>query len=88
MMPKTKICALTNLQINTTPFGQLQTVFDGTVPLVTMELTFKETTKLTRVDMEGAMLTDKRTSKILFASTSEGTFTRDPDSDHNGRVTY
>ena len=85
MMPKTKICALTNLQINTTPFGQLQTVFDGTVPLVTMELTFKETTKLTRVDMEGAMLTDKRTSKILFASTSEGTFTRDPDSDHNGR---
>ena len=88
MMPKTKICALTNLQINTTPFGQLQTVFDGTVPLVTMELTFKETTKLTRVDMEGATLTDKRTSKILFASTSEGTFTRDPDSDHNGRVTY
>ena len=88
MMPKTKICALTNLQINTTPFGQLQTVFDGTVPLVTMELTFKETTKLTRVDMEGSMLTDKRTSKILFASTSEGTFTRDPDSDHNGRVTY
>ena len=88
MMPKTKICALTNLQINATPFGQLQTVFDGTVPLVTMELTFKETTKLTRVDMEGAMLTDKRTSKILFASTSEGTFTRDPDSDHNGRVTY
>ena len=88
MMPKTKLCALTNLQINTTPFGQLQTVFDGTVPLVTMELTFKETTKLTRVDMEGATLTDKRTSKILFASTSEGTFTRDPDSDHNGRVTY
>ena len=88
MMPKTKICALTNLQINTTPFGQLQTVFDGTVPLVTMELTFKETTKLTRVDMEGAMFSTDRASRILGARTSEGTFTRDPDSDHNGRVTY
>ena len=30
-----------------------------------MELTFKETTKLTRVDMEGAMLTGKRTSKMV-----------------------
>jgi hypothetical protein len=63
-------------------------VFDGTVPLVTMELTFKETTKLTRVDMEGAMFSTDRASRILGARTSEGTFTRDPDSDHNGRVTY
>ena len=54
MMPRTKLCALTNLTINTTPFGQLQTIFDGTIPVVTMELQFKETTKLTRVDMEGS----------------------------------
>jgi hypothetical protein len=53
-----------------------------------MELTFKETTKLTRVDMEGAMFSTDRASRILGARTSEGTFTRDPDSDHNGRVTY
>ena len=54
MMPRTKLCALTGLTINTTPFGQMQTVFDGSIPIVTMELQFKETTKLTRADMEGS----------------------------------
>ena len=82
MMPKTKLCALTGLTINTTPFGQLQTIFDGSIPLVTMELNFKETTKLTRVDMEGASFTDKT------GIGNSGTYTRDTDRDYTGVVTY
>ena len=54
MMPKTKICALTNLTVNTTPMSAINTIFDGSIPLVTVELTFDETTALTRMDMEGA----------------------------------
>ena len=49
-MPKTKLCGLTNLKINTTPFNTLTTVFDGTIPLVTMQLTFTELTALTSED--------------------------------------
>ena len=88
MMPKTKICALTNLTINTTPFGQLQTVFDGSIPLVTMELMFMETTKLTRVDMEGATYTDEKASRVVGIRTSEGGFVTDPDKKFTGVVTY
>ena len=88
MMPKTKICALTNLTINTTPFGQLQTIFDGSIPLVTMELMFMETTKLTRVDMEGASYTDEKASRIVGVRTSEGGFVADPDNQFTGVVTY
>ena len=88
MMPKTKICALTNLTINTTPFGQLQTVFDGSIPLVTMELMFMETTKLTRADMEGSTFTDERASKVAGIRTSEGNFVTDPDKKFTGVVTY
>ena len=92
MMPKTKLCALTGLTINTTPFGQLQTIFDGSIPLVTMELNFKETTKLTRVDMEGASYTDKRTSKVIAGvdatSTSEGGFIADQDKSFTGEVSF
>ncbi len=88
MMPKTKLCALTNLQINTTPFGQLQTVFDGTIPLVTMELMFMETTKLTRVDMEGATYTDEKASRVVGIRTSEGGFVTDGDNKFTGVVTY
>jgi len=54
MMPKTKICALTSLNVNTTPMGSINTIFDGSIPLVTIELSFSETTALTRVDFEGA----------------------------------
>ena len=54
MMPKTKICALTSLNVNTTPMSAINTIFDGSIPLVTVELTFDETTALTRMDMEGA----------------------------------
>ena len=32
----------------------INTIFDGSIPLVTVELTFDETTALTRMDMEGA----------------------------------
>ena len=88
MMPKTKICALTNLTINTTPFGQLQTVFDGSIPLVTMELMFMETTKLTRADMEGSTYTDEKASRVLGVRTSEGGFVSDPDKSFTGVVTY
>ena len=88
MMPRTKLCALTGLTINTTPFGQLQTVFDGTIPIVTMELQFKETTKLTRVDMEGATFTEDRNSTILGVKTSTGGFIADPDAKFIGEVSY
>ena len=92
MMPRTKLCALTGLTINTTPFGQLQTVFDGTIPIVTMELNFKETTKLTRVDMEGASYTDKRNSKVIAGvdatATSEGGFIADQDKAFTGEVSF
>ena len=92
MMPRTKLCALTGLTINTTPFGQLQTVFDGSIPMVTMELNFKETTKLTRVDMEGASYTDKRNSKLIagvgFTGTSEGGFIANEDAAFTGEVSF
>ena len=60
MMPKTKLCALTSLSVNTTPMRKFQTVFDGSIPLVTVTLHFMETTALTRVDFEGAR---KRTGR-------------------------
>ena len=96
MMPRTKLCALTGMTINTTPFGQLQTVFDGSIPIVTMELQFKETTKLTRVDMEGATYTQKRDSQIVGGdgdlqektATSEGGFVTDPDAAYTGEVSF
>ena len=88
MMPKTKLCALTGMTINTTPFGQLQTVFDGSIPIVTMELQFKETTKLTRVDMEGATFTEDRNSTILKVKTASGGFIADPDAKFIGEVSY
>ena len=92
MMPRTKLCALTGLTINTTPFGQLQTIFDGSIPMITMELQFKETTKLTRVDMEGATYTDKRNSKLIagvgFTGTSEGGFIANEDAAFTGEVSF
>jgi len=54
MMPKTKLCALVSMQVNTTPMAQMQTMFDGNIPLVQVNLRFKETTALTRNDMEGS----------------------------------
>ena len=52
MMPKTKLCALKGLSVNATPFGTVNTVYDGTIPLITATLTFSELTALTRADFE------------------------------------
>ena len=85
MMPRSKLCALTGLTINTTPFGQLQTIFDGTIPVGTMELQFKETTKLTRVDMEGSQYKrNEGLGKIL----NKGRFVADPKSVGTSEVSY
>ena len=84
MMPRTKLCALTGLTINTTPFGQMQTVFDGTIPIVTMELQFKETTKLTRVDMEGSSFAKKDNPVQL----NSGVFSRDTGLDNRPEVSF
>jgi len=51
-LPKTKLCALTGLQVNTTPMGSFSTVFDGSIPLMQVTVKFKELTALTRMDME------------------------------------
>ena len=85
MMPRTKLCALTGLTINTTPFGQMQTIFDGSIPIVTMELTFKETTKLTRVDMEGASFKKKGRNPL---QTNSGVFKRDSNKDNISEVSF
>ena len=84
MMPRTKLCALTGLTINTTQFGQMQTIFDGTIPNVTMELMFKETTKLTRVDMEGASFAEKDNP----VQTNSGVFSRDTSLDNTPEVSF
>ena len=85
MMPRTKLCALTGLTVNTTPFGQMQTIFDGSIPIVTMELTFKETTKLTRVDMEGASFKKKGRNPL---QTNSGVFRRDSNKDNISEVSF
>ena len=53
-----------------------------------MELQFKETTKLTRLDMEGATFTNDRNSTILGVKTSTGSFIADPDAKFIGEVSY
>ena len=50
MMPQTKLSALTQIRVNTAPMGQFATVFDGTIPLITLTLRFNELTALTRSD--------------------------------------
>ena len=50
MMPQTKLCALTQMNVNTTPMGQFSTVYDGSIPLVTITLKFEELSALTRAD--------------------------------------
>lgn len=77
MMPKTKLCALTNVTVNTTPLGQLQTIFDGNIPLVLLSLKFMETTALTRNDMEGSGQGEKNSR-----------FFRSPELDNYPTVTF
>ncbi len=50
MMPKTKLCALAALSVNATPFGTVNTVHDGSIPLITVTMRFNELTALTRSD--------------------------------------
>ena len=50
MMPQTKLCALTQMNVNTTPMGQFSTVYDGSIPLITVTLKFEELSALTRAD--------------------------------------
>ena len=78
MMPKTKLCALTNVTVNTTPLGQLQTIFDGNIPLVLLSLKFMETTALTRNDMEGSGQALEKNSR----------FYRSPELDNYPTVTF
>lgn len=51
LLPKSKSCAITNLKINTTPMNSIQTTYDGYFPLITINVTFKELTALTREDI-------------------------------------
>jgi len=88
MMPRSKLCALTGLTINTTPFGQLQTIFDGTIPVITMELQFRETTKLTRVDMEGSSYVGRKGAGTILKPLNKGEFKRDPSKEFTGEVSY
>jgi len=41
------------MQVNVTPMNTIQTTYDGTFPLVTVTVTFKELTALTKEDLEG-----------------------------------
>jgi hypothetical protein len=38
------------MRVNSAPMGAFTTVFDGTIPLITVTLTFNELTALTRSD--------------------------------------
>ncbi len=50
MMPATKLCALKSMNVNTTPGQAFNTVFDGTIPIITVRMVFNELTALTRSD--------------------------------------
>ena len=52
LLPKSKLCALTNLKVNASPANFFQTTYEGYIPIVTCEVTFKELTALTRADVE------------------------------------
>ena len=71
MMPKTKLCALTNLSVNTAPGSMINTIFDGSIPLLTVSLDFSETTALTRMDMEGSRTRSNNKVDKGFVASSE-----------------
>lgn len=52
MMPKTKLCALTDLQINTTPSNNFVTTKDGKIPLQAVTMMFEEITAMTQSDIK------------------------------------
>ena len=51
-MPRSKMCALTALQVNSAPSNNFVTTRDGKLPLQTVSMTFNETTALTGNDLE------------------------------------
>ena len=59
-------------------------LFLNGIPIVTMELQFKETTKLTRVDMEGASFAEKDNP----LQTNSGVFSRDTSLDNTPEVSF
>lgn len=74
MLPKTKLCALTNLRVNTTPMNQLTTVYDGSFPLLTMNVRFTELTALTKGDFGQLMnMRDQRRGNMVYGNDS-GTY--------------
>ena len=52
MMPKTKLCALSRMSVNTTPANNFLTTYTGDIPLQTISLTFNELTALTQSDLQ------------------------------------
>lgn len=70
MMPRTKLVALSSMRVNTTPLSAINTLFDGSVPLVTVELNFDETTALTRADFEGARKRSNQKGDTGFVKSS------------------
>ena len=52
MMPKSKMCALTDLTINTTPSNNFVTTKDGALPLQTITMMFEEITAMTQSDLK------------------------------------
>ena len=55
LLPKTKLCAITNLKVNASPASFFQTTFDGYIPIITCEVTFKEITALSRQDLSAGL---------------------------------
>ena len=52
MMPRSKMCALTQLSVNSSPSNNFVTTKGGQIPLQTISCTFAETTALTSADLE------------------------------------
>ena len=52
MMPKSKMCALQDLQINTTPSNNFVTTKDGKIPLQSVTMMFEEITAMTQSDIK------------------------------------
>ncbi len=52
MMPRSKLCALTSLSVNTSPSNNFVTTVDGKIPIQTVTMNFQETSALTQSDLE------------------------------------
>ena len=52
MMPKSKLCALVDLQVNTTPSNNFVTTKEGKIPLQSVTMMFEETTAMTQSDIK------------------------------------